>query len=123
YDEYVFNDGVADISFTGHTPPNVPTTVANAGAAYRFATSTPLQVGASVRHVGDRYSTDANTVKMLAYTVGDAFAAVDIQKTRLTFRVRNLTDKKYAIWSDPGYPDQILLGAPRSYELSVSMKF
>ena len=35
----------------------------------------------------------------------------------------NLTDKQYAIWSDPGYPDQILLGAPRSYELSALMKF
>jgi iron complex outermembrane receptor protein len=37
--------------------------------------------------------------------------------------VRNLADKKYAIWSDPFYPDQILLGAPRSYEISAALKF
>ena len=110
-------------SFSGNTPPNGPKTVANAGASYRFDVGVPLHVGASVRHVGDRYSTDANTVKLLAYTVGDAFASMDIAKTKLTFRVRNLTDKKYAIWSDPGYPDQILLGAQRSYELSALFKF
>jgi iron complex outermembrane receptor protein len=76
-----------------------------------------------VRHVGDRFNSDANSVKLLAYTVGDAYAFVDIQKTRLTFRVRNITDKKYAIWGDPFYPDQILLGAPRSYEISAAIKF
>jgi iron complex outermembrane receptor protein len=83
----------------------------------------PIEIGTLVRHVGDRFNSDANSVKLLAYTVGDAYAFVDIQKTRLTFRVRNITDKKYAIWGDPFYPDQILLGAPRSYEISAAIKF
>ena len=26
-------------------------------------------------------------------------------------------------WSDPSYPDQISLGAPRSYEIETSFKF
>jgi outer membrane receptor protein involved in Fe transport len=43
--------------------------------------------------------------------------------TRVTFRVRNLTDKRYATWSDPSYPDQIFLGAPRTYEIETSFKF
>jgi iron complex outermembrane receptor protein len=68
---------------------------------------------------------------MNAYTVADAYAFVDIPKmvfptveqTRLTFRVRNLTDKRYALWGDPGYTDQIILGAPRSYEVSASFKW
>ena len=64
-----------------------------------------------------------NTVKLLAYTVGDAFAAAYFGKTKISFRVRNVTNQKYALWSDPFYPDQILLGAPRSYELSASIKF
>jgi iron complex outermembrane receptor protein len=119
YDDYVFAGG----SFSGNTPPNVPATVANAGASYRFAAPLPLEVGASVRHVGERFNSDANTVKMLAYTVGDAYAFVDIRKTRVTVRVRNLTDAKYAVWGDPFYPDQILLGAPRSYEISAALKF
>jgi iron complex outermembrane recepter protein len=54
--------------------------------------------------------------------VADAYAFVDIPKTvfssveqkRLSFRVRNLTDRCYALWGDSGYPDQIILGAPGS---------
>jgi iron complex outermembrane receptor protein len=127
YADYVFGGG----SFSGNTPPNVPRTVANAGASYRFATALPVELGASVRHVGNRFNTDANTVTLDAYTVADAYVFVDIPKsvfegvdqTRLTFRVRNLTDKRYAIWGDPFYPDQILLGAPRTYEVSAAFKW
>ncbi|WP_187435353.1 TonB-dependent receptor [Bradyrhizobium cytisi] len=118
-------------SFSGNTPPNVPRFVANAGASWRFSTAWPVEVGITGRHVGDRYNTDANTVTMNAYTVGDVYAFVDIPKTvfnaadqaRLTFRVRNFTDKRYAIWGDPFYPNQILLGAPRTYEISAAFKW
>ena len=119
YGDFNFAGG----SFSGNTPPNVPAVVANAGAAYRINLPAPIEIGASARHVGDRYNTDANTVKLLAYTIGDAYAYVDVTNLRLTLRVRNVTDKKYAIWGDPFYPDQILLGAPRSYELSAVLKF
>ncbi len=119
YADYTFAGG----SFSGNQPPNVPKVVANAGVSYRFNSPMPVELGASVRHVGDRFHSDANTVKLLAYTVGDAFASVDMGKTKLSFRVRNITNEKYAIWSDPFYPDQILLGAPRSYELTALFKF
>jgi iron complex outermembrane receptor protein len=127
YADYVFDGG----SFSGNTPPNVPRIVANAGASYRFATALPVELGASVRHVGNRFNTDANTVTLDAHTVADAYVFVDIPKsvfqsvdqTRLTFRVRNLTDKRYAIWGDPFYPDQVLLGTPRTYELSAAFKW
>jgi len=127
YADYVFAGG----SFSGNTPPNVPRVVANAGASYRFETTLPVELGASVRHVGNRFNTDANTVTLDAYTVADAYVFVDIPKsvfptvdqTRLTFRVRNLTDRRYAIWGDPFYPDQILLGAPRTYEVSAAFKW
>jgi iron complex outermembrane receptor protein len=130
YTNFVLADGT---SFTGNTPPNVPRVVVNAGASYRLPTWLPVEVGATVRYVGDRFNSDVNDVKMLSYTVADAYVFVDldksivptwgIEKTRVTFRVRNLTDTKYAIWGDPFYPDQILLGAPRSYEISASFKF
>jgi iron complex outermembrane receptor protein len=118
-------------SFSGNTPPNVPRVVANAGTSYHFATAWPVEVGLTGRHVGDRYNTDANSVTLNAYTVADVYAFVDIPKsvfsavdqTRLTFRVRNLTDKRYAIWGDPFYPDQVLLGAPRTYEISAAFKW
>ena len=127
YADYDFAGG----SFSGNAPPNVPRIVANAGASWRFFTAWPVEIGITGRHVGDRYNTDANTVTMNAYTVGDVYACVDIPKTvfravdqaRLTFRVRNFTDKRYAIWGDPFYPDQILLGAPRTYELSAAFKW
>jgi len=127
YADFVFDGG----AFSGNTPPNVPRIVANAGASYRFATAWPVELGASVRHVGNRFNTDANTVTLNAYTVADAYIFVDIPKavfksvdqTRLTFRIRNLTDKRYAIWGDPFYPDQILPGAPRTYEVSAAFKW
>jgi hypothetical protein len=35
----------------------------------------------------------------------------------------NLTDAVYAAWSDTTYPDQILLGAPRTYEIGASARW
>jgi iron complex outermembrane receptor protein len=128
--DYVDGNNVFQ-SYSGNTPPNVPSFIANAGASYRFTTAWPLELGVSLRHVGDRFNFQDNLVVMDAYTVADAYAFVDIPKTvfptvertRLTFRVRNLTDKRYALWGDPGYTDQIILGAPRSYEVSASFKW
>ena len=119
YADYNFTGG----SFSGNTPPNVPKIVANVGASYRFGVDQPVEIGTAIRHVGDRFNADANTVTLLGYTVADAYAHMDVRKTRLTFRVRNITDKKYALWTDPGYPDQVLLGAPRSFEVAAVMKF
>ncbi|UFZ04852.1 TonB-dependent receptor [Bradyrhizobium ontarionense] len=121
-------------SFSGNTPPNIPAVIVNGGGSYRFLNPGwwPVELGFSVRHVGDRWSTDANTAKLLAYTTADLFAFVDLPRvpmfatatsTRLTFRARNVTDKRYAAWSDPFYPDQIFLGAPRTYEVEASFKF
>jgi iron complex outermembrane recepter protein len=130
YADYDFTGG----SFSGNTPPNVPAIVANAGASYRFINPGwwPVEVGVSVRHVGDRYNTDANNVTMLAYTTADAYVFVDIadspmfpnlKDTRITFRVKNFTNTQYAAWGDPFYPDQIILGAPRTYEVEARFKF
>ncbi len=119
YADYNFAGG----TFSGNAPPNVPHFIANAGMIYRTALPQPVEFGASVRHVGDRYHSDANTVKLLAYTTADVHASTDVRKTKLSLRVRNITNERYAAWSDPFYPDQILLGAPRSYEVSAVMKF
>ena len=131
YEEFV--DDVTGEVFTGKTPPNVPRIVVNAGGSYRFPTRWPVEVGAAVRHVGDRFNFDDNLVVMDSYTVADAFVFIDIDRrdlpwqgvnqARLTFRVRNITDTKYAAWGDPGYPDQIILGAPRSYEVGASFRW
>ena len=71
-------------------------------------------------------------VTMHAYATADLFAFIDIPKspmfptvenTRVTFRLRNVTDKRYAVWSDPNYPDQVFLGVPRTYEIETSFNF
>jgi iron complex outermembrane receptor protein len=120
--------------FTGNTPANVAPVIINAGASYRFNNwRWPVEIGGSVRHVGNRYLNSDDATTMLAYTTADLFAFVDIpgrdlpwsslDKMRVTFRVRNLTNVVYAAWSDTTYPDQVLLGAPRTYELSASAKW
>ena len=127
YADYDFTGG----SFSGNTPPNVPQIVANAGVSYRFETRLPVELGLSARNVGNRFNSDGNTVTMDAYTVADAYVFVDIPKsffpavdqTRVSFRVRNLFDRRYAVWGDPFYPDQILLGAPRTFELAAAFKW
>ncbi|MBR0817088.1 TonB-dependent receptor [Bradyrhizobium liaoningense] len=130
--DFTYVDGNGDFqSYSGKTPPNVPNFIANAGASYRFDTKLPVEIGGLVRHVGDRFNFQDNLVTMNAYTIFDAYAFVDIPKayfpgvdqTRISFRVKNLTNKLYAAWGDPGYPDQIILGAPRSYEVAASFKW
>ncbi len=121
-------------NFTGNTPADVAPVIVNAGASYRFDHwRWPVEIGTSLRYVGNRYVFDDDATTMLAYTTADAYAFVDIpgrdlarpelDKLRVTFRVRNLTNRIYAAWSDPGYPDQVLLGAPRTYEIAASAKW
>jgi iron complex outermembrane recepter protein len=122
------------VSWTGNTPSNVAPIILNAGTSYRFEHwQWPVEIGASVRHVANRYLYEDDATTMDAYTTADAYTFVDIPgrdvawpeiKTfRITFRVRNLTNAVYAAFSDPGYPDQIYLGDPRTYELSASAKW
>jgi iron complex outermembrane receptor protein len=121
-------------AFTGNVPPNVAPLIVNAGLAYRFGHwRWPLEIGGSVRHVGPRFVFQDNLTTMNAYTTADAYAFVDIpgrdvavgavENMRITLRVRNLTNAVYAAWSDTTYQDQILLGAPRTYEIGASARW
>lgn len=121
-------------AWTGNTPPDVAPIIVNTGASYRFSHwRWPVEFGASVRHVGNRYLFQDDATTMLAYTTADVYAFVDvagrywgrpdIENLRVTFRVRNLTNTVYAQWSDTTYPDQVLLGAPRTFEVAASMKW
>ena len=120
--------------FTGNTPSNIAPLIINAGASYRWNNwRFPLEIGGSVRHVGHRFLFEDDLTTMESYTTADLFAFVDIpgrefrrpdlQNLRLGFRVRNVTDTVYAAYSDPGYPDQFYLGAPRTYEASASFRW
>jgi iron complex outermembrane receptor protein len=120
--------------WSGNTPPDVAPIIVNTGASYRYDHwRWPVEIGASVRHVGPRFVFQDNLTTMDAYTTADAYAFVDIpgrdlalpevNTVRVTFRVRNLTNVIYAQWADPGLQDQVLLGAPRTFEVAASAKW
>src|SRR3984957_803502 len=130
YSNFFFNGVSAD----GNTPSNVAPVVVNAGASYRFNNwRWPVEFGGSVRHVGNRFLSEDDATTMLAYTTAEVYAFVDVpgrdlpwqglETMRVTFRIRNLTNAVYAAWSDAGYPDQVFLGAPRSFEIGASAKW
>src|SRR5262249_133578 len=120
--------------YSGNIPANIAPVIINAGASYRCGKGGwRVEIGGSVRHVGQRYLFEDDLTAMLPYTTVDLFAFVDIpgrdlywqglEKMRVGFRVRNLTNALYAQYSDPGLPDQVLLGAPRTFELSASARW
>ncbi|TAG46127.1 MAG: TonB-dependent siderophore receptor [Betaproteobacteria bacterium] len=110
------------VSRVGNTPPNVPEKTANAWVDYRFATL-PLSVGASLNWVDKRYNNNANTVFMNSYATADLYATWKFKPVDLTLRVRNVTDKFYASWSGSSSANQVLVGAPRTVELTAKFGF
>jgi iron complex outermembrane receptor protein len=120
--------------WTGNTPSNVAPIIINAGASWRWDNwRWPVEIGGSIRHVGQRYLFEDDMTAMLPYTTADLYAFVDVpgrdlpwqglDKMRFGFRVRNVTNALYAQWSDPGYPNQVYLGSPRTFELSASARW
>jgi iron complex outermembrane receptor protein len=120
--------------WSGNTVPNVAPVIINTGASYRFGNwRWPVEFGGSFRHVGQRYLSQDNLTAMLPYTTGDLYAFIDIpgrdlwwqglDKMRITFRVRNVTNALYAQYADPGLNNSVLLGAPRTFELAASAKW
>ena len=121
-------------TFTGNLYANVAPVIINTGASYRFDNwRWPVEFGGSLRHVGQRFVSFDNLTAMLPYTTGDLYAFVDIpgrdlwwpglEKMRITFRVRNVTNALYAQYADPGLNDSVLLGPPRTFELAASAKW
>jgi len=99
----------------GNTPPNVPERVATLFAHYRLG-GTPLTFSGGMRHAGAFYTDNANTIRVDKHTILDAAIGYRLPLGELTLRGRNLTDALYADRSSD-YSDQIILGAPRSWEL------
>ncbi|WP_020184728.1 TonB-dependent siderophore receptor [Methylopila sp. 73B] len=110
------------VSRKGNRPLNVPEQTFNLWTTYRLA-SVPVTFGAGVRYVGDFYTDNANTIRVDGRTLLDASIAYDVPVGgTLTLRGRNLTNKFYAEWS--GYSStQVYVGAPRSFDVTYSVKF
>ena len=111
--------GGADRS--GNRPQNVPERLADLVVTYA-PSALPLRFTASARHNGGFFTSNANTVKVNAFTTFDAAVTWEASFADITLRGRNLTDQFYADWS--GYASGLVfIGAPANVELSVTKRF
>ena len=122
--------------FTGNNPGNVPRHVTQAWGSYQNIGGSPLELGASVRAVGDRWATHRNVISMNGYALGDIWLALNFDRARLSLNVYNVTDTAYASWAhfqyigntENGpwglfYANQLMLGPPRTVSLTLSTRF
>jgi len=119
----LFFDPDFGIEATGNRPPNVPKWVFNLWTSISDVGGLPLELGGGLRHISDRMANSSNTVTLLSYSLIDIFAAYNLGQTRIMLRVRNLLDEKYSPWADIYYPNQIVLGSPRTFEISLYTHF
>ncbi|MCM5680648.1 TonB-dependent receptor [Schlegelella sp. S2-27] len=110
------------VSRVGNRPTNVPKRTANLWLDYRFA-DLPLTVGTAVQHVSSMYTNTANTVRINGYTLLDVYASWRIRPALLTLRMRNVTDELYGTWAGANANNQVLLGMPRTVELTAKFDF
>lgn len=107
------------VSRRGNTPANVPERLANLWVTYRPAA---WEVGMGLRHVGKRYTNNANSITLASYTVFDATAAWQLDaRTTLRVNLRNLGDKVYATAAYGS--TQALLSEARRVELVADLRF
>lgn len=115
YDDYVQSGG----DYSGNRPPNTPRRVANIWGSWAFAEGWTARAGA--HHVGEAFTSDANTTSRPSYTVIDAglqWAPRD--NISLDLNIYNLTDRLYAT---SGGANQWLLAPPRSASLDFRVTF
>lgn len=118
-----FYDAVIDANVDGNRPVNAPEHMASLWASINRIAELPIELGAGLYYVSERFADSPNRITLERYTLINAFVAYAQDRYRLAFNVRNVSDEIYAPWSDTTYPNQIALGAPRSYELSLQLKF
>jgi iron complex outermembrane receptor protein len=108
---------------SGKKPVNVPESMFSLWGSYSQLFSLPIETGFGFNHVDKRYADGQNMTELKAYQLLNAFVAYEASQYRLSFNVRNITDELYASWSDVIYANQVVLGAPRSYDLSFRARF
>ncbi|MDO4682086.1 MAG: TonB-dependent siderophore receptor [Lautropia sp.] len=112
------NHWLDGVSLAGKTPDNTPERVINLWTTYQF--SPALQASASLRHVGKIYADAANTRFWPSHTLLDLGLSYRLsQQLTLNGRIRNVTDEVYA----REVTSVAYLGAPRTVDLSLHMRF
>ena len=106
----------------------IPKLQGNLAAEWAVAAIDGLALDARVVYTGSNFANSANTIAVPSWTRLDAGVRylTELQGSLLTWRVRldKLSKRRY--WASAGgYPDQgyLVIGAPRSVNLSVSADF
>jgi iron complex outermembrane recepter protein len=119
-----FQDIATGNFYDGTQPADVPTTSTNLWLHVPQIGRTPLELGGGLRFVGARYADNGNATKLLNYATVDVYGTYHFtERLALTGRGKNLFNKTYAQWADIYYPTEIVLGAPRSAEVSFTCRF
>lgn len=122
FDNFNASVGGKSTSLAGYRPQFVPKRTGNLFVLWNVTPQWEARTGA--HYVSDRYSDNTNASRLPAYTVLDAGLAWKISpKLKFDFRIDNLTDKVYAASTYAGTATQWILGAPRTYTMTMNYAF
>ncbi|BCA28971.1 TonB-dependent receptor [Metapseudomonas otitidis] len=121
FDDFNETVGGVNVSRKGKTPVNIPDRLANL-----WLTWEPVQgwrTGVDARYVSAVYANNANTQWVPSYTLYGAFVEHQLDaNTKVSARLRNLTDEVYARFIHQSNA-QYYLGEPRSLEVALDLRF
>ena len=119
-----FTDPISGATYGGVAPADIPRWTGNLWTSVRGVGGVPLEIGGGVRFIGNRPGNTSNTLVLDDYSLVDLYGSYEVKPgVLLTARVNNLLNKAYVQWADIYYPNQVMLGEPRYFELSAYMKF
>ncbi|MFT4248697.1 MAG: TonB-dependent receptor [Pseudomonas sp.] len=119
-----FIDSNSGLDASGNRPTNVPRSVFNAWTSVRNVGGLPLELGATLRRVGQRFGNLANTLELEPYTLAGLYATYDLTpRVAVSLHADNVFNEDYVQWADIYYPGQVILGLPRTFELSLHARF
>jgi iron complex outermembrane receptor protein len=118
-----FTDPSTGSNYTNVQPANIPRVTANVWTSFKRIAGLPLEIGGGVRYISNRPGNTANTLTLDKYALANGYASYEVKPGILvTGRVNNLFNKEYAQWADIYYPEEIILGQPRYWEIGVYFK-
>jgi iron complex outermembrane receptor protein len=118
-----FTDPSTGSNYTDVQPANIPRVTANVWTSFKRVAGLPLEIGGGVRYISNRPGNTANTLILDKYALTNGYVSYEVKPGILvTGRVNNLFNKEYAQWADIYYPEEIILGQPRYWEIGVYFK-
>lgn len=114
----------SSVNASGNEVPNVPAVTANLWGVWSHVADLPMDLGAGVRYVSARKGDYANTLSLKDYALVNLFAAWHAYRGMTVYgRIDNVGNKHFIQWADTSYPSEVMLGAPRSFSISVQAGF